>query len=376
MLRLFASLALAAALCSPALAQEVFKQTTKGTPEVGSIDVLGFAPQGVLLIGDGRGSQILAVQTGDVKSAGSLPAKIDAIDAKLSARVGTDPKGIEIIDLAVNPASGKAYIAIRKQDDKKHAIFTVDAEGKIADFTLENVTYAKINLPREEKAPVDKVTDVAWTGDSVLAAARANEEFAAKIFAIPAPVSHDAKANSYSAETYHVAHGKWETKAPMSVIIPFTEAEKKYVVGAFACTPVVKYAIDSVQPGAKVKGVSVLEIGNGNRPIDMFLYTKDGKNYVIANTFRMHHGRLPFGPSPYWTVRFERDVLNEADNINEKALRRLNKENKPATEKVSMVETFHGVTQMDKLSDKQAVVLRTEGDGVGKPLSLETVDLP
>ena len=26
-----------------------------------------------------------------------------------------------------------------------------------------------------------------------------------------------------SAETYHVAHGRWETKAPMSVLIPFKE---------------------------------------------------------------------------------------------------------------------------------------------------------
>lgn len=365
--------ALVLALSLPsAHAQEVFKQSTKGTPKLESIDVLGFAPQGVLLVGDGRGSQVLAIQTGDTTKGGSFAAKVEGIDEKLAGRLGTNAKGIEIIDLAVNPASGKAYLAIRKQDDKTYTILTVDSTGKIADFPLADVTYAKLALPREEKAPVDKVTDVAWAGDRVLAAARANEEFAAKIFSVAAPLNHDAKADVFSAETYHVAHGKWETKAPMSVIIPFDEEGKKYVVGAFACTPVVKYAVDAVQPGAKVKGVSVLEIGSGNRPIDMFSYAKDGKNYVLANTFRFHHERLPFGPSPYWTVRFERGVLGENESVNEKALKRLGKDNKPATERVMVVPTFHGVTQMDQLGEGQAIVLRATEKG----LDLETLELP
>ena len=41
---------------------------------------------------------------------------------------------------------------------------------------------------------------------------------------------------AYSAETYHVAHGKWETKAPITSFVPLEENGKHYVVGSFACT--------------------------------------------------------------------------------------------------------------------------------------------
>ena len=74
------------------------------------------------------------------------------------------------------------------------------------------------------------VTDVAWADDRLLAAAGTTEEFASKIFICPTPLKHEAAGEFHSAETYHVAHGKWETKAPMSVILPYTEEGKTYVV--------------------------------------------------------------------------------------------------------------------------------------------------
>src|SRR5690606_20709580 len=127
--------------------------------------------------------------------------------------------------------------------------------------------------------------------ERIVAAARCNEEFASKIFAAEAPLRHDASGQMYSAETYHVAHGKWETRAPMSVLIPYEEEDGSLsIVGAFSCTPVVKYPIESLQPGAKIKGISMIELGSGNRPLDMFAYNKaDGTPSVLTNTFRFHH---------------------------------------------------------------------------------------
>ncbi len=171
----------------------------------------------------------------------------------------------------------------------------------------------------------------------------------------------------HSAETYHVAHGKWETKAPMSTIMPFQEGGKTYVAGAFACTPVVKYPLESLSAGAHVKGMSVLELGSGNRPLDMFTYRKDG------NEFRFHHEKRPFGPSPYWTVKFERSLLDEKENINEKALKRLKNGADPATDRVVMIDAYHGVTQMDKLGESEALVLRLNAD---KSLDLAVLPLP
>jgi hypothetical protein len=353
---------------------KVFNKTTAGKPAIKSINCLGFAPEGVLLIGDGAGSQLFAVQTGDTKPAETLAEKITGIDEKLAGRLGVSPKGIEIIDLAVNPASGKAYIAVRKQDDKSYVILTVDGAGKIGEFELDKVNYARTELIAGGKAQINLVTDVAWAEDRVIAAGRSNEEFASKIFSIDAPLTHDAKSKVYSAETYHVSHGKWETKAPMSVVIPLKEDGKTYVVGAFSCTPIVKYPIDEIKSESTVKGTSMIELGNGNQPRDMFVYEKDGKSYVLANTVRFFPRNKPLGPGSYWTVKFEQGLLSGSgsDSTNEKALRRLGRDNKPATDKIQVVESFAGVMQMDKLDAKRALTIRQTEKG----LDLEPLALP
>jgi hypothetical protein len=347
------------------------KGAITGTPKLQSIDVIAFGPEGLLLIGDGRGGQLIAVDTGDTTPKGSMKGAVEKIDEKLAGRIGTTAKGIEIVHLAVNPASGSAYFAIRKQDDKTYLILTVDGTGKIGDFVLENIKYARVALPAGEKAPVDKITDVAWAEEFVLLAGRANEEFASKIFSIPAPLAHEAKATIASAETYHVAHGRWETKAPMQTILPYQEDGKRYLVGAFTCTPLVKYPLDELKPNAKVKGISMVELGQGNQPQDMFLYEKDGHSYVLVNTLRRFGS--PFGPSKYWTARVDLDLLRQNDKTNEKATRRIDNQLQPLTDRIKMVEAYHGVVHMDRLDKDHALVLRENGD---KGLSLEPLPLP
>lgn len=354
-----------------AAAESPVRKTTHGNPPIKSIDVISFGPQGLLLIGDGTAGQVVGVMTKDTTKQPTLPAKLAGIGAQVAARVGAAADGIEIVDLAANPASGKAYLAIRKLDDKSSLIVTISGEGKIDLFPLEDVDYVTLKLPSSAAAPIGKITDVAWADDRVVAAGTAKEEFASKIFTIPTPLDHEAQAKIASAETYHVSHHKWETKAPMSVLLPIREAEKSYVVGAFACTPVVKYPLDAVEEGAKVKGISMLEIGSGNRPLDMIAYEKDGKEYILTNTFRMHHDRKPMGPSPYWAARFERSILDETENVNEKAPIKI--PGKDPAEKVIMIDALNGVTQMDKLDDTQLVVLRITGD---KQFDLEVLPLP
>jgi len=94
---------------------------------------------------------------------------------------------------------------------------------------------------------------------------------------------------------------------------------------------------------------------------------------VLTNTFRFHHERKPFGPSPYFAVRFERSLLDEEQNVNEKAVNRIDKNYEPATDRIKMIESLNGVVQMDKLDEARVLVLRTV-DGGG--LDLEAVPLP
>lgn len=358
----FSALAVLVATAVRCDAGAVIQESLTGNPGLRSIQVLSFAPDGVLLVGDGAGSQIVAIETGDTTPEMPLSEAIEGFPAKLAGHLGANADGVEIIDLAVNPASNRIYIAARRQADRQSVIVTVDGQSRIRELELDNVRYARIGLSSGD-VKISAVTDVAWADDRIVAAGRSNETFSSKIFNIAAPLKKDSQSTMFSAETFHVSHRRWETKAPMSVIIPFRENDQTYVVGAFSCTPVVKYPLDSLKPGAQVKGSSVMELGSGNRPIDMFIYEKEGRHFVLSNTFRFHHKRKPFGPSPYWTVKFEQGILEAKEAVNESALRRL-KGYEPATDRVQMVDSFHGAMQMDKLGKDRAVVLRERKEGI------------
>jgi hypothetical protein len=349
-------------LAGSAMAGKVIEKSIVGTPSIGRINVISFAPGGVLLIGDGTRRQIIAVETGDIKPINGKLAGIKGIAGKIAGRLGAKAGGIEVIDLAVNPSSGRLYVAVRKQDDKSYLVVRIGPSGGIDHYDLRDVRHAVVPLPKGEKAPVSSMTDVAWAGDRLVASARCNEEFGAKIFSTEGALVHGKTGQLFSAETYHVSHRKWETKAPMSVLIPYEENGKQFIVGAFSCTPVVKYPIDDLKPGAKIKGISMIELGSGNRPLDMFAYEKDGKESVLANTYRFHHERRPISPGPYWATRFDQRLLAEGEKINENAVRRLGKGSKPSTDLIEMVDSFHGVVQMDRLDKNTAVAIKQAGE--------------
>src|SRR5437868_4783712 len=87
----------------------VLKATATGNPQLKSIQAISFAPQGVLLIGDGKGAQVVAVETGDTTPRKWTSPEIAKVNDRLGGRLGTTGKGVQINRLAVNPASGTAY---------------------------------------------------------------------------------------------------------------------------------------------------------------------------------------------------------------------------------------------------------------------------
>ena len=351
-----------------------------GNPGIKSIEAIAFGPDGLLLIGDGKGAQVVAIYTEDLAAVKWTKTEIADIRGHLAAKLGTDAKGIEIIKLAVNPVSQKAYIAVRKTDSGpqgsrlQHILLTLDGSGKVAEFSFEKVKHNCFPLNDVgEKSSVNYVSDIAWAGDRILVATTAGEKFMSKIFSI---LPKRAEAVCYSTETFHVAHNQWETKAPIRTVIPYEQAGKRYLVGAFTCTPIVKYALEDMKPNAQVKGESVIELGYGNAPQDMFIYEKDGKSYILMNTVRMKgfQAKDPVGPSPYWTCKIDYGILAETANINEKALKRHGaKANESKTDRAVVVPSFHGVAHMDRLDATRAVVIRDDDKG---GMSLAVLALP
>ncbi|MBX9788105.1 MAG: hypothetical protein K2Y37_04260 [Pirellulales bacterium] len=69
--------------------------------------------------------------------------------------------------------------------------------------------------------------------------------------------------------------------------VPLVIDGEPTLLAGFTCTPLLRIPIKSLEPGAKVRGTTVAELGNRNRPLDMIVYEKDGARYVLmANSAR------------------------------------------------------------------------------------------
>jgi len=360
---------------------------TKGL-KFSRIGRMSFAKAGLLLIADRGNGSIVAIDTGDLGPARPLKKRIDGVDKLVGGALGTNAAGIQIVDMAVNRQSGRIYLSVIRKQDGISALLTIDSTGKVAAVDLAKARHVRITLPGDGQAKVSNVTGVKLAGSRVLAAGQSGREFASKIYSIPLPLEHGNSAAVYSTETYHVAHGRWETRAPIQSFIPVQEKGKTFIVGSFNCTPIAKFPIDGLKTGAKIKGTSIVELGSGNRPIDMFIYKKSGKDWLVTNTDRFHH-RNPkrrFGPSQYWGCRVDMKYLG-AKETNEQAARRVvkylgDKDTDPKSarkfarqkgpEGVEVIDILFGVKHIDQFDNDKVVVLR---DNKGQ-LDLEPAVLP
>ena len=121
---------------------------------------------------------------------------------------------------------------------------------------------------------------MAFVDGKLIVAGLSNEEFASKLRSFAYPFV--AADPGTSVEIFHGNHGQLETRAPVYTFIPYTIDSKPYVIASYTCTPLVKFPIDSLK-GSKVVGTTIAELGAGNRPLDMILYKKDGKEFLLMS---------------------------------------------------------------------------------------------
>ena len=114
----------------------------------------------------------------------------------------------------------------------------------------------------------------------VLIAGLSNEEFASTLRAAPFPFS---TAKGAGIEIWHGSHGRFETQAPVRTFVSYKIKGEDNILAAYTCTPLVKIPVSSLQPGAKVKGTTIAELGSGNQPLDMIAYNKAGHAYILLN---------------------------------------------------------------------------------------------
>jgi hypothetical protein len=343
---------LAAALLLAAVGPAGAAELTKGTPELKSATTLAFGPNGLLFVGDSAATTIYAIDTGDAKAGGDKPVNVEKIDGKVAATLGVTEKDVTINDLKVNPASGNVYLAVKRGTGAgQPAIIKVTRDGATEPMSLKDVMFAKVSLPGQDKGKAQSFTSMAFADGRLFIAGLSSEDFASTLWAVPYPFKE--VQGGTGIEIYHGAHGKLETKSPIRTFTPYKIGKEENIMASYTCTPLVKIPVSELKPGAKVKGVTIAELGNGNQPLDMIAYTKDGKDYLLsANT---KHGVIKIPTADFGSATAISTPIKGTSG--------------PKYEKITDLKD---VTQLDKFDDTRVVLLMKTADG----FDLKTVPLP
>jgi hypothetical protein len=355
--RIVVAALLAIGLCAGlANAADLTATLKPGTPDLKSAGPVAFAPDGILLVGDSNGAAVFAFDTGEKSGQGSTdPIKVDRINEKIAGMLGVTADQITINQLAANPLSGNVYISVSRGrgPDAQPAIVRVTRGGKIEEFKYTNAKFAKAGIPNpSEKNRREAITALAFVDGRVFVAGLSNEDFASRLRAIPFPFSDADKGAN--VEIFHGSHGKFETASPIRTFTSYKIEGKDHLLAAYTCTPLVKIPVAELKPDAHIKGTTIAELGNMNRPLDMVVYKKDGKDYILmANSAR-------------GVMKINTDNIGKIEGITQ-----------PVKGKAGLtyetIEALKGVQHLDLLDKEHAVVLVSPEKGV---LNLDTVALP
>ena len=337
---------------------------TNGTnPSFKSIGPLAFSPDGVLFAGDTQAAAIFALDLGKAATGGAPGAKsIPAFDQKVAALLGTDVREITVTDLIVHPKSRNAFASVmRGQGTNAQAVLLrIDGAGKIEVIPFTDLKFSKVDLPNAPAAnPGDtrnsrtqSITDMAFVDGRLYVAGLSNEEFSSKLRSVNYPFN--TVDNGTSVEIYHGNHGQFETRSPVYTFVPYKVKGETNLIAGYLCTPLVKFPVSGLRPGAKVLGTTIAELGNRNRPLDMIVYKKDGKEFLLMSNNSRGVMKIPT------------DGFADAAGITTRVADK-------AGVGYETVTTMKGVEQLDLLDATNTIILARTDAGV---LNLDVVALP
>ena len=366
-------------------------QTSSVTRGVGPtpryLGPLTFGPDAVLFAADAEDVFIYALDLSQSVE-GGVPGTQDvpALDQEIAALLGTAASNLLLTDLAVYPKTGNAFLSVMRGrgDGAMPVLVRVDGAGELDVVELAEVPFSRVRLPNppEETTTlelqggqsfpvpnypsnadpdgpmsvfgVQTITDIAYADGRLYAAGLSNEEFASKLRSIAYPFE-DVDAGT-SVEIWHAPHNQFETRSPVYTFVPYQIGDEPHLIASYLCTPLVKFPVSSLTPGADVRGVTIAEFGNGNRPLDMVVYEKDGQDFLLMSNNRRGVMKIP--TSGFATASAITEAVPDGD---------------VAGQPFEQVETMTGVEQLDLLDEESVLVLARSAEG---GLNLESVALP
>jgi hypothetical protein len=135
--------------------------------------------------------------------------------------------------------------------------------------------------------------------------------------------------------------------------VPYTIDSQPMIIAGYTCTPLVKFPIGSLRQGEKLLGTTMMELGAGNQPVDMVLYQKDGRDYLLmANT---RHGVMKIPTAQFASAPAITSRIGGTQGTFER------------------IASLPGVEQLDVLDAERSIVLARATDG---SRNLSAVALP
>ena len=331
-----------------------------GDPGLKSAGSLAFGPDGVLFVGDTKAATVFAIDTGDKDGdPDEVDVHVRGLDKAIATVVGA--KKVTVNDLAVNPQSGNVYISVACGEDNTPAIVKLLPNGEVEKLAMSNVNFSKVELPGapEDKDTArgnrrdDSITDLAFSDGKVLVSGLSGSAGSSTVRELVFPFL--AADKGVNIEIYHGAHGRYEDTAAVRTFVPFNIDGEPHLLAGFQCTPLVKFPLKKLKDtDNSVRGTTVAELGNRNRPLDMIVYKQGGETFLlITNTAR--------GVMKVNTQDIEREegITQRIDGT--------------AGQAYETIESLKNVTQMDRLNEAHAVVTVSNDDG---SLDLHTIELP
>ncbi len=328
-----------------------------GKADLKAAGALTFGPDGILFVGDTPGASVYALDVQDrtPQAGGSL--SVEGINTKIAAMLGIAPDQLLINDTAVNPISKNVYISVSRGrgSDALPVLLRVTPAGKIAEVSLDDIPHASVKFadppaPSGNGRQVETITSMAYVDGNVLVAGLSNEEFSSTLRSIPFPFSAAGKGTGI--EIYHGSHGRLETAAPVRTFVPYEIDHQKQILAAYTCTPLVRIPVSELKPGAKVHGTTIAELGAGNRPLDMIVYEKAGRHFILMANSARGVMKLP------------------ADNL--ETYKPITAQTEPTGVPYETIANLKGVQHLNRFDESSALILESNNGA----MNLRTIPLP
>lgn len=319
-----------------------------GAVQLTSAGALAFGPDGILFVGDSMGAKLYAIATDDTTGdPASAKITVENLQTVLATALDAPAADIKINDLAVNPASGKVYLSLAVGKSAQATLVRIDSPTKVTKLALSDAKHAVVEIAdapeskeggRRGNPRAETITDLAYHEGKLFVSGMTKNAAPSTVREFTFPFSDRATATNL--EIYHAAHGKVENNAAVRAFVPFIINGEATLLAGFTCTPLVKFPVKALEPGKQVRGTTVAELGNWNRPLDMIVYKQDGKSFVLmANSAR-------------GVMKISTDKIQENPGLNERV-----PNGGTAGQAFETIQDLKGVEQLDKLNDDQAVIL-------------------